>query len=140
MMNGIYAIISMEMLCMLHHLLTASIKLHILLLAGHCNTITPPNLEFYYIDYPHDILLDFFLYMITLTMPYAGNVNWYLYMIFVMQSRGISRKSHMWHFQFSIWLMSSLGEVHFAENPAWIGTVVPRLRAIEKFSEQQKTI
>ncbi len=30
---------------------------------------------------------------------------------------GISWKSNMWHFQFSIWLKSSLGEVYFAENP-----------------------
>ena len=38
-----------------------------------------------------------------------------------MQSRGISRKSNTWHFQFSIRLNYSLGEVHFAENPTWIG-------------------
>ena len=48
-------------------------------------------------------------------------------LIFVMQSRGISRKLDMWHFQFSIWWACSLGEVHFAENPTWIGTVVPKL-------------
>ena len=38
---------------------------------------------------------------------------------YVMRSRGIIRKLHMWHFQFSIWLQSSLGEgeVHFAETP-----------------------
>ncbi len=35
----------------------------------------------------------------------------------VMRSRGISGKSSMWHFQFSIWLKCSFGEVHFAENP-----------------------
>ncbi len=37
--------------------------------------------------------------------------------IFVMRSRGISRKSAMWHFQFSIWLKSSIRKVHFAETP-----------------------
>ncbi len=49
-------------------------------------------------------------------------------------------ESHMWHLQFSVWLKYSLGEVHFAENSTWIGTEVPRLWAIEGFSEQQKTI
>ncbi len=44
-----------------------------------------------------------------------------------MRSSGISRNSHMWHFQFFIWLKSSLGEIQFAENPTWIGPVVPRL-------------
>ncbi len=34
-----------------------------------------------------------------------------------MRSCGISWNSHMWHFQFSIWLKCSLGEVHFAEKP-----------------------
>ena len=34
-----------------------------------------------------------------------------------MQSGEISRNSHMWHFQFSIWLKCSFREVHFAENP-----------------------
>ncbi len=38
---------------------------------------------------------------------------------FVMWSREISGNLHMWHFQFSVWLKSSLGEVHFAENPSW---------------------
>ncbi len=57
-----------------------------------------------------------------------------------MWSRGISKMLHMWHFQFSIWLTWSFGEVHFAENPTWIGPVVPRLWTIEGFSEQWKTI
>ena len=52
---------------------------------------------------------------------------YFCFSINVMRSRGISRRSNMWHFQFSIWLMSSLGEVHFAENPTWIGPVVPKL-------------
>ena len=34
-----------------------------------------------------------------------------------MRSREINRNSHMWHFQFSIWLKCPFGEVHFAENP-----------------------
>ncbi len=45
----------------------------------------------------------------------------------VMRSGGISRKSKMWHFQFSTWLKSSLREVDFAEKPTWIGPVVPKL-------------
>ena len=60
--------------------------------------------------------------------PDKTEVQPYLYM---WLSRGISGKLHMWHFQFSIWLKSPLGEVHFAENPTWIGPVVPRLWAIE---------
>ena len=48
-----------------------------------------------------------------------------------MQSRGISQKSNMWHFPFSIWLKPSLGEVHFAENPTWIGPVVPKLQELK---------
>ena len=52
---------------------------------------------------------------------------------YVMRSSGISRNSHMWHFQFSICLKCSLGEVHFAKNPTWIGPVVLRSWAIEGF-------
>ncbi len=37
--------------------------------------------------------------------------------LYVMRSRGISRKSNIRHFQFSIWLKSSFGEVCFAETP-----------------------
>ena len=51
----------------------------------------------------------------------------HVHALYVMQSRGISWKSNMWHFQFSIWLECSLGEVHFAENLAWIRPVVPKL-------------
>ncbi len=40
--------------------------------------------------------------------------------LYVMGSMGISRKSNVCHFQFSIWLKFSLGEVHFAEIPTWI--------------------
>ena len=36
--------------------------------------------------------------------------------LFVVLSRGISQKSNMWHFQFSIWLRSSLRGVHFVIN------------------------
>ncbi len=43
---------------------------------------------------------------------------------YVIQSTGMSRNSHMWHFHFSIWLKFSFGEIHFAENPTWIGPVV----------------
>ena len=38
---------------------------------------------------------------------------------YVMWSRGISWKLKMWHFQFYIWLKSSLGEVRFAESVQW---------------------
>ncbi len=44
---------------------------------------------------------------------------------------GESVGNWMWHFQFSIWLKCSLGEVHFAENPTWISPLVSRLWAIE---------
>ena len=37
-----------------------------------------------------------------------------------MWSREISLKSNIWHFQFSIWLKCSFGEVHFVYNPTWI--------------------
>ncbi len=47
---------------------------------------------------------------------------------FVMGSKGISRKLSKWHFQLSISLESSLGEVHLVENPIWIGSVVPKLK------------
>ena len=63
----------------------------------------------------------------------------YIRLSFMMQSREISLKSNTWHFQLSIWLKSSFGEVHFAENTTWIGPVVPRLWAIEGFSGQLKT-
>ncbi len=48
---------------------------------------------------------------------------------YVMQSRGISQKLHMWHFQFSIYWTPyyNAREVHFAENHTWIGPVVLRL-------------
>ncbi len=55
---------------------------------------------------------------------------------YVMRSRDISQNSNMWHFQFSIWLKCSFGEVHFAVNSTWISPVVPRLWDIEGFSEQ----
>ncbi len=58
--------------------------------------------------------------------------------IYVMRSRGISRKLHMCHVQFSILLKSSLGDLHFAENPSWIGPVVPRLRAFEDSQNNRK--
>ncbi len=45
----------------------------------------------------------------------------------MMRPRGISQKSNMLHFQFSIWLKFSLREVHFAEKPTWIRPVVPKL-------------
>ena len=60
--------------------------------------------------------------------------------LYVMRSRGISRKSNMWHCQFSIWLKCSFRKAHFAENPTWISPVVLMLWAIEGFSEQWKTI
>ncbi len=52
--------------------------------------------------------------------------------IFEVQSKGISRKLNMWHFQFSIWL--KLGEVHFAENPTW--TSGSKVITTERFSKQ----
>ena len=55
------------------------------------------------------------------------NIRGKLNSTIVMQSRGISQKSNMWHFQFSIWLKSSLLEVHFVENCTFIGPVVPKL-------------
>ena len=39
----------------------------------------------------------------------------------MMRSRDISLKSNLWHFQFWIRLKSSFGEIHFVENPTWIG-------------------
>ncbi len=56
-----------------------------------------------------------------------------------MRSRKISLNSNTWHFQFSIWLKCSFGEVHFAENSTWIGPVVPKLWAIAGFSKQWNT-
>ncbi len=44
--------------------------------------------------------------------------------------------SLMWHFQFSIWLKFSFGEVDLAENPTWIEPVFPKLWTIEGFSKQ----
>ncbi len=52
---------------------------------------------------------------------------------YAMRSREISLKSTMWHYQFSVWLKCSFGEVYSAENPTWIGPVVPKLCAIERF-------
>ncbi len=40
---------------------------------------------------------------------------------YVIRSKGIIWKLNMRHFQSSIWLKSASGEVHFAENPTWIG-------------------
>ena len=57
-----------------------------------------------------------------------------------MRSWEISWNSQIWHFQFSIWLKYSFGEVHFAENSTWIGPVVSRLWAEGGFSKHQKTI
>ena len=51
---------------------------------------------------------------------------------YAMWSREFSLKLNMWHFQFSIWLSCSFREVHFAENPIWIRSVVPKLWAIKK--------
>ncbi len=45
-----------------------------------------------------------------------------------MRSTEISQKSNVWHFQFSIWFKSSLGEV---QNPTWIGLVVPKLKQLK---------
>ena len=55
-----------------------------------------------------------------------------------MQSRGISRKSNMSHFQISVWLKSSLENIHFAENPTWIGPVVPKLYQIKDSQNNRK--
>ncbi len=57
---------------------------------------------------------------------------------YVIRYRGISRKSNMWHFQFFIWLQSSLGEVHFAENPTWIEPVVPKLQQLKDSQNNRK--
>ena len=40
-------------------------------------------------------------------------------------------------FSFLYWLKSSLGEVHFDENPTWIGPVVPKLK--QSKDSQNKT-
>ncbi len=56
--------------------------------------------------------------------------------LYVMQSWGINWNLNMWHFQFCIWLKSSLREVHFAENPTWIES---KVIAIERFSKWWKT-
>ncbi len=58
--------------------------------------------------------------------------------LYVMWSREISQNSNMWHFQFSIWLKCSFGEVQFAEKPSWIGPVVPKLQAIEGSQNNRK--
>ncbi len=58
--------------------------------------------------------------------------------LYVMRFKENSRNSHMWHFQFPMWLKCSFRDVNFAENPTWIGPAVPRLWAIERFSEHRK--
>ncbi len=58
--------------------------------------------------------------------------------IIVIRYRGISQKSHKWHFQFSIWLKSSLEEVHFADNLTWIGPVVPKLKQLKDSQNNRK--
>ena len=51
----------------------------------------------------------------------ANNVNKPIFTPGVICNLGESVGSQtMQHFQFSIWLKSSLEEVHFAENPTWI--------------------
>ena len=60
---------------------------------------------------------------------------------YVMRSREISLKwvkSNMWHFQFSIWLKCSFGEVHFAENTTWIGPVVPSYEQLRDSQNNRK--
>ncbi len=52
--------------------------------------------------------------------------------------RNHSRKSNMWHFQFFISLKSSLGEVRFAENPTWIGPVVPKIKHLKDSQNNRK--
>ena len=56
---------------------------------------------------------------------HSTNMMWSRGTTNMMWSRKISRKSNIWHFQFSTWLKSSLRGVHFAEKPTWIGPVVP---------------
>ena len=65
---------------------------------------------------------------VTVYLDVQWNSKTVLRMFCLLISRGISQKSNMWHFQFSVLLMrSSLREVHFAEHPNWIGPVVPKL-------------
>ena len=45
----------------------------------------------------------------------------------------------LWHFQFSVWLKSSLGEVHFAEKTHLNQASGFKVIAIERFSKQYKT-
>ncbi len=47
-----------------------------------------------------------------------------------------NQSEYMWHFQFSILLKSSLGEVHVAENPHLNRTSGSKIIAIERFSKQ----
>ena len=58
--------------------------------------------------------------------------------LYVLLPMGLKQSDHcrrLWCFQFSIWLMCSFVEVHFAENPTWIRPVIPSnwriLRTIE---------
>ncbi len=60
------------------------------------------------------------------------------YVTIVMWCREISLKLNMWHFQFSIGLESSLGEVHFDENLTWIGPVVPNVWQMKDSQHSRK--
>ncbi len=80
--------------------------------------------------------LHWFFVLQTCLRDFTRVINWLnistkLYSYILMRSSQISLKSNMWCLQFSIWLKCSFGEVHFAENPTWIGSVVSKLWAIE---------
>ncbi len=45
---------------------------------------------------------------------------------------------NMWCDLGNIWLKSSFGQVHYAENPTWIRPVVHKLRAIEGYSQNNR--
>ncbi len=88
----------------------------------------PPRLS------THSHACDHEIYTLMVYPPYLN----------VMRSRGISLKSNMWHFQFSIWLKSSLREVHFAEKPHLNQTSGSKVKAIYwkilKIEKQKKCI
>ncbi len=49
-----------------------------------------------------------------------------------------SRTCDIFSFLISIWLKSSLGEVHFPENPTWIGSVVPKFEQLKDSQNNRK--
>ncbi len=82
--------------------------------------------------FPLSLSLTHPTYTVELNLHYR--IKLYMYVMRMWSTcREISLKSNMWHFQVSVWLKYSFGEVHFAENSTWISSI---FTAIEGYSKQ----